>query len=52
MAKDGQDAILNNFGPQLGKLIIKHAEIEEDFVLHCVPDGVKMVPDDENIEPA
>jgi len=31
---------------------LKHAELEDEFVLLCVPDGVKMVPDDENIEPA
>ena len=52
VAKDGCDPIYNTFGYQLGKLIIKHAEIEDEFVLICVPDGVRMVPDDENIEPA
>jgi len=52
VAKDGHDPIYNNFGVQLGKLIIKHAEIEDEFGLLCVPDGVKMVPDDDVIEPA
>ena len=52
IAKDGHDPIYNIFGVQLGKLVIKHAEIEDEFTLLCVPDGVKMVPDDENIEPA
>jgi len=51
VAKDGPNDILNNFGPQLGKTIIRHAEIEDEFQIICVPDGVKMVPDDENIEP-
>ena len=51
IAKDGHDPIFNTFGMQLGKLVIKHAELEDEFTLLCVPDGVKMVPDDENIEP-
>lgn len=52
LAKDGQNHIMNDFGGQLGKLIISHAELEDEFNTICVPDGVKMVPDDENIEPA
>lgn len=49
--KDGPDPILNNFGVQLGRLVIKHADIEDEFGI-CVPDSVNIVKDDEHIEPA
>ena len=41
--KDSTD-ILNHFGPKLGKLLLKHADLEEKFNTVCVEDGVKMTP--------
>lgn len=52
VSKDGGNDVINNFGNKLGKMIIRHAEHEDEFNTICVPDGVKIVPDDENIEPA
>ena len=36
--------IINHFGPQAGKLLIKHGDLEEKFNQECVEDGVKMTP--------
>lgn len=41
--RDAQE-IINHFGPQAGKLLLKHAELEEKFGQECVEDGVKMTP--------
>ena len=41
--KDDQE-IINHFGPQAGKLLIKHGDLEEKFNQECVEDGVKMTP--------
>ena len=41
--KDSTD-ILNHFGPKLGKLLLKHADLEEKFNSLCVEDGIKMTP--------
>ena len=47
--KDEHD-IINHFGHQVGKLLIKHANLEDKFNNVCVEDGVKMTPiTDENI---
>ena len=47
--KDEHD-IINHFGHQVGKLLIKHANLEDKFTTVCVEDGVKMTPvNDENI---
>jgi hypothetical protein len=49
--KDPQE-IINHFGPKAGKLLIKHADLEERFNQECVEDGVKMTPlNDEFISP-
>ena len=48
--KDEHD-IINHFGVQIGKLLIKHAHLEEKFNNVCVEDGVKAIPlHDENIQ--
>uniref|UniRef100_A0A7S3CT80 Dynein regulatory complex protein 10 n=1 Tax=Strombidium rassoulzadegani TaxID=1082188 RepID=A0A7S3CT80_9SPIT len=39
--KDDND-IVNHFGPSVGRLLIKHAILEEKFNTVCVEDGVKM----------
>ena len=41
--KDDND-IINHFGGLIGKLLIKHAYLEEKFNTVCVDDGVKMTP--------
>jgi hypothetical protein len=47
--KDEHD-IINHFGHKVGKLLIKHAILEDRFNNVCVEDGVKMTPiTDENI---
>jgi hypothetical protein len=48
--KKDSSEIINHFGPRVGKLLIKHAFLEEKFNTVCVEDGVKMTPlDDEFI---
>lgn len=42
--KKDEGEIINHFGPQAGKLLIKHAALEEKFNQDCVEDGVKMTP--------
>ena len=41
--KDSTD-ILNHFGPKIGKLLLRHADLEDKFNTVCVEDGVKMTP--------
>jgi len=41
--KDEAD-IINHFGPQVGKLLWKHAWLEEKFNSVCVENGAKMIP--------
>lgn len=41
--KDPNDVIAH-FGPRVGKLLVKHALLEEKFNTVCVEDGVKMTP--------
>ena len=46
--RDDQE-VINHFGPQLGRLMIKHAALEEDFNTNCLENGVKMLKlDDED----
>jgi hypothetical protein len=47
--KDLND-IMDHFGPRIGKMLMKHAQLEDKFNTVCVEDGVKMTPlDDEFI---
>jgi len=46
--KDEQ-VVINHFGPQVGKLMWRHAALEEDFNTNCTENGVKMLKlDDED----
>ena len=40
--KAEQNEIINHFGPQIGKLILQHAWLEDKFGAICI-DGVKMI---------
>jgi hypothetical protein len=42
--KADEHEIINHFGPQIGKLILKHAMLEERFNNVCLDGGVKMTP--------
>ena len=42
--KADEHEIINHFGPQIGKLILKHAMLEEKFNNVCLENGVKMTP--------
>ena len=47
--RKSDEDVINTFGPQVGKLMIKHAQLEEDFTNNCLENGVKMIPlDDED----
>jgi hypothetical protein len=40
--------ILSHFGPAVGKLLIKHAALEDKFQNTCIwDDGAKMIPVDD-----
>lgn len=46
--KDEQE-VMGYFGPQVGKLMWRHAALEEDFSTNCLENGVKMLKiDDED----
>ena len=47
--RKNEEDVINQFGPNVGKLMIKHAQLEEDFTNNCLGDGgAKMVAlDDE-----
>ena len=46
--RDDQE-VINHFGPQVGKLMCRHAALEEDFSTNCLENGVNMVKiDDED----
>ena len=46
--RKSEEETINSFGPQVGKLMYKHAALEEDFTNNCLENGVKMIPlDDE-----
>ena len=48
LRKSDED-VISHFGPQVGKRMIRHAQLEEDFTNNCLENGVKMVPlDDED----
>ena len=47
--RKSDEEVLNHFGHQVGKLLIKHAQLEEDFTNNCLENGVKIIPlDDED----
>lgn len=47
--RKSDEDVINTFGPQVGKLLIKHGQLEEDFNNNCLGEGgVKMIAlDDE-----
>lgn len=47
--RKSDEDVINQFGPQVGKLLIKHGQLEDDFTNNCLGDGgVKMIAlDDE-----
>lgn len=49
MRKKEDHEIINHFGPQVGKLMVRHAALEDEFTNTCLENGVKLVPlDDED----
>jgi hypothetical protein len=49
LRKRDDSEVINHFGPNVGKLMCKHAELEDDFTNNCLENGVKIIPlDDED----
>lgn len=47
--RQSEEDVINHFGLQVGRLMVRHAQLEDEFNNTCLENGVKILPiDDED----